>query len=149
MCNNPVQILKNNQSQIIPCGNWLGCRLDKTVLWSHRCNSEYVSRRSAFVTFTYDDLHLPYEENALLPTLRRKHLHNYLDNIRHKVQKLTLPYGCDNNFGYFASGEYGDSFSTSLPCFVFWIRFCRLQKVIYRHLEEWLNKVIAYFKRRY
>lgn len=100
MCNNPQEIFKNNQKQIIPCGHCLGCRVDKTVLWSHRCNSEYVNGRSAFVTFTYDDYHLEYNDSALLPTLRQVQFHKYIDNIRHKVQKLKLPYGCRKDFSF-------------------------------------------------
>lgn len=111
MCSNPVPRKINGKWQLTPCNNCLACRVDSLILWQARCNTEYVKHRSAFVTFTYDDLHLPYNENSLLPTLKKEQLHKYLDNISHKVKKMPfLPQGCTKNFSFFASGEYGDKF---------------------------------------
>lgn len=119
MCNNPVFHRINGEYQLIPCGNCLGCRIDHTVLWQARCNSEYIRYRSAFVTFTYDDFHLLYNDNALLPTLRKEQFHKYLDNLRHKVKKIPfMPKGTIRDFKYFGCGEYGDSFSSSLSHFI-------------------------------
>lgn len=117
MCNNPV-IEHINTSNIKlgtrkrPCGQCLGCRIDSLLLWSNRCNSELVKSRSAFVTFTYDDNHLPYfDSSSLFPSLRRNDLHRYLDSLRHYVKDMkVLPYGCKRDFHYFACGEYGDTF---------------------------------------
>lgn len=128
MCNNPVpfaniqaktyqkyQKYGNVQSYMdgikIPCGNCLGCRLDKLALWSARCNYEQIKGSNAFLTFTYDDFHLPYNDGSLFPTLRQEDLHKFIDNIRHKIRALpVLPEHCRKDFSFFASGEYGDIF---------------------------------------
>lgn len=117
MCNNPVKLgMRSNYASLpqritIPCGHCLGCRLDKQQLWTERCRSEFVRSRSAFVTFTYDEYHLPYNEGALFPTLRRDVFSDYLDNIRHYVKRMpAMPEGCIKDFHYFGVGEYGDSF---------------------------------------
>lgn len=95
MCSNPWFKIdsKTKQKLTIPCGNCLSCRLDSQLLWTARCHSEEVKGRNAFVTFTYDDLHIKYNDNALLPTLCREDLHKYIDNIRHKINKMpVLPF---------------------------------------------------------
>lgn len=116
MCNSPFihpkLYTEYGIRQLIPCGQCLGCREDNLALWQARCNSEYVKYRSAFVTFTYDDLHLPYNENALLPTVRNEELHKYLDNIRHKVKKLSfMPEKTTKDFSFFACSDYGGMFA--------------------------------------
>ena len=111
MCSNPWFKKINNKWQSLPCGQCLACRIDSLILWQTRCNIEYIKGRSAFVTFTYDDNHLHYKENAFLPTLKKEEIHRYLDNIRHKVNKLPLlPSLCRKNYHFFFAGEYGDSF---------------------------------------
>lgn len=129
MCNNPVLLRDINGSLYkkynkypsvvsymdsiqIPCGGCLGCRLDNVALWSARCNYELYKNRSAFVTFTYDDYHLPYyDDMTLKPSLRRDDLHKFIDNLRHKVKKISLlPSGSKKDFSYFACGEYGGKF---------------------------------------
>lgn len=128
MCNNPV-LFGQMQSKTyetykkygsvksymdglkLPCGNCLGCRIDKLALWSARCNYEQIKGANAFVTFTYDDYHLPYNEGSLFPTLKEEHLHKFIDNIRHKIKSMPfLPPHCRKNFSFFASAEYGDAF---------------------------------------
>ena len=131
MCNNPWFKIIYNKPQMIPCGNCAGCRIDNMLLWQARCNSEYLNTRAAFVTFTYDDLHLPYNDNALLPTLRREHLHKYIDNIRHKVNKFPfMTKGCKKDFSFFACGEYGDSFARShYHCLFFGLDFADYKSI--------------------
>lgn len=95
----------------IPCGGCLGCRLDKMALWSARAVSELKKGRNAFVTFTYNSYELPFNSNAVLPTLSKVHIHNYLDNLRHLVKNSgVLPFGCRPDYKYYVVGEYGDSF---------------------------------------
>lgn len=127
MCNNPVSLREFNSNfnkavlsrpsirihfgtTKVPCGNCLGCRLDKLALWSSRCNYELVKGNSSFVTFTYDKWHLPKNELGLA-TLKRDDLHKYIDNIRHKINNLPFtPKGIRKDFSFFGSGEYGDTF---------------------------------------
>lgn len=111
MCSNPVLEVRGNRQFFRPCDGCLACRVDKLLLWQARCNSEYIKHRSAFVTFTYDEYHLHYADNALLPTLSKSDFQHYSDNIYHKVRNMPfLPEGCVSDYKYFACGEYGDSF---------------------------------------
>nr|QJB20880.1 MAG: replication initiator protein [Microvirus sp.] len=44
----------------LPCGQCIGCRLDRSLQWAVRCMHEkQLHERSAFVTLTYDNDHLP------------------------------------------------------------------------------------------
>lgn len=115
MCDNPV--LKRIKGSVkdytvlIPCGGCMGCRIDNLTLWQARCNSEYIKYRSAFVTFTYDDNHLPFRNGAIFPTLQREQFAKYLDNIKHKVRKIPPFENCTHDYKVFSCGEYGDIFN--------------------------------------
>ncbi|QCS37476.1 replication initiation protein [Tortoise microvirus 107] len=95
----------------LPCQKCNCCRADKTTYWTRRAGYEWThSISSAFVTFTYDEEHLPIG-GSLEPTLRRDDLHRYIDTVRHRLKKDgKIPPRCVPNFSYMASGEYGDSF---------------------------------------
>lgn len=118
MCINPVvKPLKNAWNvqigkSLFPCGGCIGCRLDQQLLWSARCQSDYVHYPSTFLTLTYDDYHLNYvNDMALYPTLDREQLGRFVDNLRHQVKNLpSLPKGSIKDFSYFGCGEYGDMF---------------------------------------
>lgn len=44
----------------LPCGQCIGCRLERSRQWAMRCLHEAsLHERKSFVTLTYDDLHLP------------------------------------------------------------------------------------------
>ena len=44
----------------IPCGQCIGCRLQKSLDWAVRCvHEKSLHEESSFVTLTYDDEHLP------------------------------------------------------------------------------------------
>lgn len=121
MCNSPVyRQIRKGVFQKCKCDSCLGCRIDSMLLWQARCNSEYIKNRSAFVTFTYDDNHLKFKDNALLPTVDNLEVHKYIDNIRHKVKKMSiLPKGCVKDFSFFGCTEYGDSFQRPHAHFLF------------------------------
>ena len=53
---------------------------------------------TSFVTLTYNNDNLPYNENAILPTLRKKDLQMFFKRLRSRIDKIK----------YFACGEYGD-----------------------------------------
>lgn len=112
MCNNPVR-RRDELNNIVtrPCGNCLGCRIDKLILWQGRCTSEYIKSRSAFVTLTYDDNHLFYKDNAVFPSLDKKAFTSFVDGLRHYVKRIGVPDGCSKDFKYLGVGEYGDSFN--------------------------------------
>lgn len=91
----------------VPCGQCIGCRLDRSRDWANRCMLELQYHRSAyFVTLTYNDEHVPrsyysdpetgeaFESLTLVP----RDLQLFFKRLRKKVGKIR----------YFACGEYGD-----------------------------------------
>lgn len=93
----------------IPCGKCIGCRLAYSRQWADRCMLELqYHEQSWFVTFTYDDEHLPKNEvidpetgeifnNA---TLRKRDIQLFMKRLRKN-------YKYDNHIKYFFAGEYG------------------------------------------
>lgn len=120
-CSRPLYSKKilsyTGQPVPIPCRSCECCRMDKTNMWISRCEYELGQYKTAsFVTFTYDDEHLPFANNtSRRPTLDYMHLHKYIDSIRHRAKKdfaknpnhykYSVP-----NFKYIGSAEYGDKF---------------------------------------
>lgn len=88
----------------IPCGKCYSCRMDMQESAVNRMFCAWKSHDvSAFVTFTYDDQHLPFKEGFREPTLSKDDVRKYLDNIRHKLKCV--------DFEYYLCGEYGDKFN--------------------------------------
>lgn len=113
MCNNPIVIKSSNKlreiSSKVPCGNCLGCRLDRLQLWSERCRVEAKNRHNAFVTLTYDNYHLHYvDKSSLLPTLDYHDFQKFLWRLRMFI-KRNRPED-DGKYKMFACGEYGGKF---------------------------------------
>lgn len=78
----------------IPCGQCLGCRLDKANAWAIRCVHEAsLHESSVFLTPTYSDEHLPADYSISVRELQL--FHKRLRNV------------C-GSFRYFSVGEYGD-----------------------------------------
>lgn len=82
----------------LPCGQCIGCRLDRSMQWAIRCMHEkQLHTDSAFLTLTYDNEHLP-EGGTLV--LRDHQL--FMKRARKKFGKGLRFYMC---------GEYGGQFS--------------------------------------
>lgn len=78
----------------IPCGQCLGCRIDRARDWSIRIGHEAkLHQHTAFITITYDDVNLPNP-----PSL------NYRD-FQLLAKRIRRVYG---PFRFFMCGEYGD-----------------------------------------
>jgi len=88
----------NTHPIALPCGQCMGCRLDKARAWAMRLHVEGLSHtQSCFITLTYDDDNIP-ENDSLNPTdLQRfiKRLRKYLGSTRIR---------------YYSVGEYGGKF---------------------------------------
>lgn len=99
---------------IIPCGQCIDCKLQKSREWATRCMLESKEHNNNyFLTLTYDDEHLPRKQlakietgeltNEYVPTLKPKDLQDFWKRLReHYSRKYNI------TLRYFACGEYGD-----------------------------------------
>ncbi|QXP08348.1 MAG: replication initiator protein [Arizlama microvirus] len=84
-----------DQSLLLPCGQCLGCRLERSRQWAVRCLHEASQHENnCYITLTYDPSHLP-EDNGL-----------HKDHFQHFMMRLRKEYG--PGIRYFHCGEYGD-----------------------------------------
>lgn len=91
---NPNQGYQDRPVQL-PCGQCIGCRLERSRQWAIRCYHEAkLYDNNAFVTLTYDDEHLP-EGGTLV-----------LRDFQLFMKRLRKHYGAGIRF--YACGEYGD-----------------------------------------
>lgn len=83
----------------LPCGQCVGCRLERARQWSIRCMHEAsLYERNCFLTLTYRDEDLP--EGG---TLVRRDLQLFLKRMRKHVVKSQ-----GRSFRFYGCGEYGD-----------------------------------------
>lgn len=86
-------------ASLLPCGQCLGCRLEKSRQWATRLLYEKDSHHgSIFLTLTYDDNMVP--KNG---TLIRDHWTTFMKDLR---RRLDYHYG--QKIKAFGIGEYGD-----------------------------------------
>lgn len=82
---------------IIPCGQCVGCRLERSRQWAVRCMHEaQMHVDNCFVTLTYSDVHLP--ENG---SLVKSDFQKFMKRLRKR---------CGITVRYYYCGEYGEDF---------------------------------------
>ena len=82
----------------LPCGQCIGCRLERSRQWAVRCMHEaQLHEYNIFVTLTYDDAHLP--TNGSL---------NYRD-FQLFMKRLRKDFA-GRNVRFYMCGEYGEDF---------------------------------------
>lgn len=80
----------------VPCGQCIGCRLERSRQWAVRMMHEaQMHERNCFITLTYDDEHLPRDWS-----LRKSDFQRFMKRLR----KFVAP----QRISYFHCGEYGD-----------------------------------------
>lgn len=80
----------------VPCGQCVGCRLEKSRQWAMRCMHEKrMFDESCFLTLTYDDEHLPKYN-----TLDKRDLQLFFKRLRKEYGEYIRYYAC---------GEYGET----------------------------------------
>lgn len=78
----------------LPCGQCIGCRLDRKREWAIRCMHEsQMHDDNCFITLTYDDKHIPADHG-----LDKKHWQKFAKRLRKK----------HGPFRYMHCGEYGE-----------------------------------------
>ncbi|QCS36376.1 replication initiator protein [Capybara microvirus Cap3_SP_320] len=109
-------------------------------MWLER--SKYERQKfdgvGAFVTFTYDDIHvrdlIDFRFENPSPSLRRSDFHKYIDSIRHS---------CPVRFSYIGCGEYGDLFRRPhYHCIFFGLDFASFGAYLKRHWRFGSVKVL-------
>ena len=81
----------------VPCGQCVGCRLERSRQWAVRCVHEaQMHDRNCFITLTYDDEHLPPGGTLVLA-----HFQKFMKRLRKE-------YGA--GIRYYHCGEYGEEF---------------------------------------
>lgn len=92
----------------VPCGQCIGCRIDRSRQWANRCMLELQYHDSAyFVTLTYDEFHVPKSyypdpetgEAHTSYTLCKRDFQLWMKRLRFKFS--------DDKIRFFACGEYG------------------------------------------
>ena len=83
----------------LPCGQCIGCRLERSRQWAIRCTHEaQMHDDNSFITLTYNDENLP-DDGSLKP----KHFQDFMKRLRkHYAPKKIRYYHC---------GEYGELLS--------------------------------------
>ena len=80
----------------VPCGQCIGCRLDRARSWSVRMMHEaQLVDEKCFITLTYDDEHLPADGS-----LRKSDFQKFMKRLRKEYS--------DRRISYFMCGEYGE-----------------------------------------
>lgn len=82
---------------MVPCGQCVGCRLERSRQWAIRCTHEAsLYEDNCFITLTYDDRHLPDDMS-----LRIRDFQLFMKRLRKRFGEGIRFYHC---------GEYGDRF---------------------------------------
>lgn len=92
----------------LPCGQCIGCRIDRSRQWANRCMLELQYHDSAyFVTLTYDDFHIP---KSYYPDPETGEAHTSFTLCKRDFQlwmkRLRKKFSVDK-IRFFACGEYG------------------------------------------
>lgn len=82
----------------LPCGQCIGCRLERSRQWAIRCIHEAsLYENNSFITLTYSDTNLP-KHNSL----NLSHFQNFMKRLRFHFSKQAIR--------FFHCGEYGENF---------------------------------------
>ena len=82
----------------LPCGQCIGCRLERSRQWAMRCMHEaQLHENNCFITLTYDNTHLPSDGS-----LHYKDFQLFIKRLRKKFGLYRIR--------YYMAGEYGENF---------------------------------------
>lgn len=82
----------------LPCGQCIGCRLERSRQWAVRCLHEAsLHEHNCFVTLTYDDAHCPPDGG-----LHHRDFQLFMKRLRKRYPS--------NNIRYYMCGEYGGEY---------------------------------------
>ena len=88
----------------LPCGQCIGCRLERSRQWAMRCLHEAsLHENNAFITLTYDDSNLPRGGS-----LDYSDFQKFMKRLRKRIGRKV---------SFYCGGEYGDTHSISVDTF--------------------------------
>ena len=100
MSDGSVKFVSRNKAGVegtleLPCGQCIGCRLERSRQWAMRCLHEAsLYDRNAFITLTYDDSHLPPGGSLSYPDFQK-----FMKRLRRRI---------GSKVRFYAGGEYGE-----------------------------------------
>lgn len=93
---NPLKALNSHVVTSFPCGQCVGCRMDRVSQWGLRCMHEaQMHHANSFLTLTYSDEHLPADYSVKVEEMQL-----FMKRLRHHLGSQVRFFGC---------GEYGDT----------------------------------------
>lgn len=88
------QLAQRDAPMTVPCGQCIGCRLERSRQWAIRnMHENQMHDYSCFITLTYSDENLPYGNTLVLEDFQK-----FMKRLRKKVGPVR----------FFHCGEYGD-----------------------------------------
>lgn len=118
-CFFPIQAYKTADKQIVfqergnivqflklPCGQCIGCRLERSRQWAVRCVHEAKTwKQNSFITLTFNDVNVPQDYS-----LNVRHLQLFMKKFRKKykgISSIEKDGNLINPIRFYAAGEYG------------------------------------------
>lgn len=103
--------LQDGEPLKLPCGQCIGCRLERSRQWATRCLHEsQLHDLNCFVTLTFDDAHLPSDGS-----LNKSDLSDFMRRLRKFIASPTIAKDYPNLYkrkvSFYSCGEYGEKFS--------------------------------------
>jgi len=96
-----IGVVPDPRSMSLPCGQCIGCRLERSRQWAMRCVHEAkLYEKNCWVTLTYNDKFLPHAPSGR-STLFKRDVQLFIKRLRRKFGE---------GVRYFYCGEYGDQF---------------------------------------
>jgi len=94
----PISFKNNGGTPIqLPCGQCVGCRLERSRQWAIRCTHEAsLYKSNCFITLTYNNENLPSDHS-----LDKTHFQKFMKRLRFRFGP---------NIRFFHCGEYGEKF---------------------------------------
>lgn len=112
---------KIRRSLTLPCGQCIGCRLERSRQWAVRCMHEaQMHEYSCFVTLTFNDDHVPSDGS-----LDHDYFQKFMKRLRKRMGRVR----------FYMCGEYGELYSR--PHFHACLFGCFFRdRVLYRQLDS-------------
>nr|QXN72811.1 MAG: replication initiator protein [Microvirus sp.] len=82
-----------------PCGKCLACRINRRREWTQRLLHESYNYPAVFITLTYNEEHLPFDENGQ-QCVSKSDIQHFIQDLRNEYRGVKIR--------YFIGSEYGD-----------------------------------------